>query len=281
MQGRVVTEGLARVIDLALIALKFFVNLSELLLKLLHVLADSRELILNIPEVFAMSSVVTSHALEAPRENAFLACNPLKRFRCFILESLKLAAYLWQGIFNVLSVLLRLLKMAAPLLAICNIWVNLKLVSNLLDLDLPLLLADVALDDRILLHLSLHLLGKLCLDVTASHIEFLINIVARILRVDHISEVCASVHLVDVFRIFISPGTFILDRSLFKFEFVFQRDLGELEQYVTDLFTAASLELVWRDLQIQAQVLQLLENVLRGSHWVIVFVPPLDLVVVY
>ena len=197
------------------------------------------------------------------------------------MESLKLAADLWQGIFNVLSVLLRLLEMAAPLLAICNVRVNLKLVSNLLDLDLPLLFTDITLDDRILLHLSLHLLGKLCLDVATSHVEFLIDIVARILRVDHISEVRASVHLVDVFRIVISPGTFVFDRSLFKFEFVFQRDLGELKQHIADLFTAAGLELVWRDLQIQAQVLQLLENVLRGRHRIIVFVPPLDLVVVH
>ena len=44
----------------------------------------------------------------------------------------------------------------------------------------------------------------------------------------------------------------VLDRRLFKFEFVLQRDLGELEQHVAYLFTAASLELVWRDLEIQA-----------------------------
>lgn len=199
-----------------------------------------------------MSSIVTSHSLEAPRENAFLACNLFERLRRFILKSFKLAADLWQGVLNILGILLGLLKMAAPFFAIRNVRVNLKLVSNLLDLNLPLLLADVTLDNRILLHFSLHLLGKLGLDIAASHIEILINIFARLLGVNHICEVCASVHFIDILRVVVSPMAIVLYRRLFKFEFVLQRDLGELEQHVAYLFTAASLELVWRDLEIQA-----------------------------
>lgn len=142
--------------------------------------------------------------------------------------------------------------MAAPFFSIRNVGVDLELVSNLLDLNLPLLLADVALDNRILLHFSLHLLGKLGLDIAASHIEVLINIFARILGVNHICEVCTSIHFIDILRVIVSPMAILLDRSLFKSEFVLERYLGELEQHVAYLFTAASLELVWRDLEIQA-----------------------------
>jgi hypothetical protein len=43
-------------------------------------------------------------------------------------------------------------------------------VGNTLNLQLPLLLADIGVNDGVLLHLSLHLTSKISLNVTATKV---------------------------------------------------------------------------------------------------------------
>ena len=64
---------LASVVNLALNGGQAVVDLLELGLEVLHVLADRRETSLDVAEGVSVSAVVTSHALEVAGEDALLA----------------------------------------------------------------------------------------------------------------------------------------------------------------------------------------------------------------
>jgi len=88
-------------------------------------------------------AVVTSHALEVPRENRLLAGDLLKSSASVVLQALKLAANLWQRATDLLGKDLGLLQVGAPLLATLTNLAKLQLVSDSFNLELPFLLADV------------------------------------------------------------------------------------------------------------------------------------------
>jgi len=60
-----IAEGLASIINLLLHIAQSFIDIHQLILHISHVLAHGLEVVLNISEMFSVSSVVSSHPLEA------------------------------------------------------------------------------------------------------------------------------------------------------------------------------------------------------------------------
>ena len=67
-----------------------------------------------------------------------------------------------------------------------------------------------------------HLFSQFLLHISSTQINIFINILIRILPMDNISEVSASIHLisVQVLSVIITPMTFLFNHTLFEFEFV-------------------------------------------------------------
>ena len=93
-EGSVVRELLARVVNLALHSGQAIIDLLQLRLQVLHVLANSSEAVLNVSELVCVSPVVSRHALEVSRQDRFFSRDFLEGSRSIVLQSLQLAANL-------------------------------------------------------------------------------------------------------------------------------------------------------------------------------------------
>ena len=108
---------LSGVIDLARYVAQSIVDLLELRLEALHVLAHRCEAVLDVPQLVGVGSIVASHALEVPREKTFLTLYFIEGSACIVLESLELPADLRQVLLHLLGEVPRLLQVRAPFFA--------------------------------------------------------------------------------------------------------------------------------------------------------------------
>ena len=137
----------------------------------LHILANRGEIVLDLSQLVSVSPIVTGHALEVSTQDGLLSGNLLKCSGGIILESLQHGSELGQFLANFSSIGSGLLQMGSPLFAALTLVLsNLELVGNAFNLQLPLLLADVGVNDGVLLHFGFHLTRKICLNVTATKI---------------------------------------------------------------------------------------------------------------
>jgi len=90
LQRSVVTESLASVVNLLARSFKSVVDLSQLVLQLLNILANVAEVLLNLLKVIRVSAVVASLTLEAATQHALLTADLLKSLSGIILKPLKL-----------------------------------------------------------------------------------------------------------------------------------------------------------------------------------------------
>ena len=72
LQGCIVTELLACIINLLRNVVQAFVDLLQFRLEILTILAHGGEVRLNFPELISMCAVITSHSLEISAQDAFL-----------------------------------------------------------------------------------------------------------------------------------------------------------------------------------------------------------------
>jgi hypothetical protein len=106
-------------------------------------------------------------------------------------------------------------------------------------------------------------------------------VIVALLLVDLVSEISVSLHFVAHFISVVVHGVLVLsDHWLFKSELVLQTELCQLEQNCAHTFSETGLQLVRWHVNIDVKFLELQNDILGGSHWVIVLVPPLHLVVV-
>lgn len=64
-------------------------------------------------------------------------------------------------------------------------------------------------------------------------------------------------------------------------ELALEAHLAQGDQDGADTLTKTRLELIWRHVKVNAKLLQLEYDVLRGSHRIIVLAPPSYLMVIY
>ena len=272
---------LASVVNLALNGGQAVVDLLELGLEVLHVLAHRGEARLDVSQRVRVRAVVTSHALEVAGEDALLARDLVERAARVVLQPLQLAAHLGQGAAHLPGERLRLLEVGAPLLAALADLAQLELVGDSLDFELPLLLADVRLDDGLLRVLGLQLASHLRLDVATAEVQVLVDVVAALVRVDLVCEVCVALHIVaTVVGFVVAALAFIANNRLFELETPSQASLSQLEEDEADTLAITSFEFVRVDIDFEAKILELDNDVLTSSHGVIILVPASDLVLV-
>ena len=122
--------------------------------------------------------------------------------------------------------------MRAPLLAALGDLAELELVCHVFDLKLPLLLANVRLNDGILGVICLHLACEVSLDVAAAKVQILVNVITALIGVNFVGQVCISLHIIiHVFSVIVSASAFFTNNWLLKSEAFSQTDLRELEQH--------------------------------------------------
>ena len=158
MQWSIIAKVLSRVLNLLLNVRETVIDFLQFGLVRLYILADCGEIVLDLSQLVGVSPIVSSHTLEVSTQDGLLSRNLLECAGGVILESLQHGSELGQFLANFSSIGSGLLQMGSPLFAAFSlIFANLQLVGNTLNLQLPLLLADIGVDDGVLLHLSLHL----------------------------------------------------------------------------------------------------------------------------
>jgi len=142
LEGRVVRERLARVVDLPGCRVQAVVNFVELRLEFLNALADHIEVVGVLLDLVGLLAVVASLALEGTSKKSFLSCDLVKSPRSFFLELLKLDTYLWERSSNLVGVLLGLFQVGSPGIIIALVLVDFEFVGDSLHFNLPLLSGD-------------------------------------------------------------------------------------------------------------------------------------------
>lgn len=149
------------------------------------------------------------------------------------------------------------------------------------NLELPLFLADVRLDDLVFGLFSPEFTSHVCHDLPATEVQVLINVIIAVLRVDLIGQICITFHIIAAILSFlISLSTIVANNMLFVLELARQTKFRKLEQNECDALSIPSLQFVGTNLELDAQILQLNDNVLARRHRVVILVPAADLVLV-
>ena len=149
------------------------------------------------------------------------------------------------------------------------------------NLKLPLFLADVRLDDLVFGLFSPEFTSHVCHDLPATEVQVLINVIIAVLRVDLIGQICITFHIIAAILSFlISLSTIVANNMLFVLELARQTKFRKLEQNECDALSIPSLQFVGTNLELDAQILQLNDNVLARRHRVVILVPAADLVLV-
>ena len=88
----VIRELLARIINLALHSAQAIIDLLQLALESLNILADRCKVSLDLAKRVGVGAIVTSHALEVSRKDRLLARNLLKGAASVILQPFQLVS---------------------------------------------------------------------------------------------------------------------------------------------------------------------------------------------
>lgn len=135
--------------------------------------------------------------------------------------------------------------MGSPLLTVGGILVDLELVGDTLDLELPLLLTNAGLDDSVLLHIGLHLLGEVVVNIAASKVKIFIDVVVGVNGGVHfVREVSTALHVFSINVVgVIESGTVLLDDWLSEAvsELVLDGDGRQLQEHLANSVTVAGL----------------------------------------
>ena len=173
--------------------------------------------------------------------------------------------------------------MAAPFAPISYILIYLELVGDTLNFEHPFLLANAALYDGIGCHFCFHLPREVVMRVVSSEFHlFVDHVIIVFVGMDDVGQIGATVKVVaiDVIWVVVPSRVLRTDDRFFESKLVLDRNLRQFEQQLTDALPVASLDLRRSQVHIDAQLLQLQQNVLTGSLGVIVLAPVLHLVVV-
>ena len=109
--------------------------------------------------------------------------------------------------------------MGAPLLTATVHLAKLELVSNTLNFELPLLLADVRLNDSLLSMIGLSFTGHLGHDVSTAKVEIFIDIVTALFGMNFVGKVSISLHIVTVvISIILTTSTFVANHWRLELE---------------------------------------------------------------
>ena len=154
-------------------------------------------------------------------------------------------------------------------------------MGDTFDLELPLLLADVGLDDGVLGQVLFEFTRHVSHDVTATKVQVFVNIIIAILSVHFIGKICITLHIITtVLGIIVALSTLFANDRLFELEAARKTCLSELQQDEGNALAIASLELVGADVHLDPQVLQLNQDVLARRDRIIILVPSTDLMLV-
>lgn len=89
------------------------------------------------------------------------------------------------------------------------------------------------------------------MDCATAKIYFIVNIVVAILSMDHVGQVCSSVHVViHVVCVVIEARTFVSYDRFFKFDFILKAYLRKFVQDETDTLSEALFQFLWRHIQV-------------------------------
>jgi hypothetical protein len=230
-----------------------------------------------------MSSVVSSHALEALGEHSLFLCDLFQRLANIVSQSVKLTFNFRQALFHLFVVLDSLVHVASPFFAVRCVLVDFQFVSHSLNFEHPLVAGNRRMYD-----LLLNLL--LVVSFVATHIACKVHVFVNVricivvLSVSvHVCEVSVPLEVISKVIVITSVAkalSVFLDNGLSEFEPVLDADLSERSENDADSFSKATLQFVGTDVKFNSKFLEFKNNVLRGSHGVIIFVPATDLVVV-
>lgn len=103
--------------------------------------------------------------------------------------------------------------------------------------------------------------------------------------VHHVGNVCVSFEIESIFISFIVTESASIVLALLQVvpsesELVLETHLTKCEEHGTDTLSVSLLELIWRHVQIDAQLLQLKDDILTRRHGIVVLAPTSNLVVV-
>jgi len=106
----------------------------------------------------------------------------------------------------------------APLLAAFLDLSKLKLVSDALDFELPLLLADIGLNHGVRSMICLHLARQVRLNLTAAKVQVFVDVVAAFLRVDLVGKVSIALHVISFLGILVAALTLLANHRFLELE---------------------------------------------------------------
>ena len=119
------------------------------------------------------------------------------------------------------------------------------------------------------------------MNVAATEVKIFIDIIAALLRMNLICHVSITFHIVIVvISIVLASLSLVSKFWSFELESAGQTGLRQLEKNKCDTLAVACLQLIRVDVDIDAQVLQLDDDVLTCGHGVVILVPPGDLMLV-
>ena len=171
--------------------------------------------------------------------------------------------------------------MRAPFFTAFSQLTELQLVSDTFNLELPFFLTDVWFNDCILSLFSLELSRHFGLNIAATEVEVFVDIITAFLRMNLICHVSITFHVVIVvIGIVLASLSLVSDDWSFELESAGQTSFRQLEKNESDALAVARLQLVRVDVDIDAQVLQLDDDVLTCGHRVVILVPAGDLMLV-
>ena len=133
---------------------------------------------------------------------------------------------------------------------------KLQLVGDTLNLELPLLLADVGLNHGVLSHIGFKLTRHVRLDVAATEVQILINVVSTVLSMDLVGQISIAFHIIAAFLgIFFATLALFANNRLLELEAARQADFGQLEEHEGDALAVPALELVRVHIHLDVKVL--------------------------
>ena len=120
--------------------------------------------------------------------------------------------------------------MTAPLFATLTNLTEFQLVSDALNFELPLLLANIRLYHGILSLISLKFASQVILNVAATEVKVLIDVISALLSMDLVSQVGITLHIVvRIVSIVVGSGSILADNGLLELESPCKSSLGQLE----------------------------------------------------
>ena len=228
-------------------------------------------------QVLGVSAVVTSLALEAPGQLRLFLADLLEVLRHVLRQSLKLVPNVRQGASDIVVELLRLVHVSAPLLTVAGNFVDLQPSCYTLAFEKPLFAADLRVNNLLLQHVVLvdDLATTSHLSAEIKVINVIINSLA-VLLVHHVCNVGVALQLVsELISIIIAAkaATIITNDRLLKLNAVLDAHFSKSKENLANTLAEARKQLVRGEVNRDAELADLSDNVLGRVHRVVVLVP--------